>query len=55
MDGIVCTWDRAYIPGVAVWTLTVNHSQNGIFSWALWYVPIIPALKRLRQEDCHDF
>lgn len=21
----------------------------------LWYVPLIPALKRLRQEDCHNF
>jgi hypothetical protein len=25
---------------------------NSIHSWAWWYIPVIPAPRRLRQEDC---
>lgn len=24
-------------------------------AWVLWLMPVIPALRRLRQEKCHEF
>jgi hypothetical protein len=29
-----------------------GRNRKDILSWAWWYMPVIPELRRLKQEDC---
>lgn len=43
---IVHKWDREEIPGIVIWCLTVNHLQNGIFSWGTLVCAFCPSTEK---------
>jgi hypothetical protein len=45
-------WHTCYFRHLSF--LCVGSIQNSLYSWTWWCMPIIPVLRRLRQED-HEF